>query len=155
MRSRNILPVFFTTGMLIMTLLAGTSPALAEETIISDGNTVTGIRDLDVKGQLYDADFILGSSNNIYGKEPVFDFDEAGARDAAERVNFAINKTAFERVGPDPDQGVPDYAIPFEQNEERTTFVGGTFDFLITERWILASKLRKQSAHIPADCPHV
>jgi hypothetical protein len=123
--------------MLIMTLLAATSPALTQETILTDGDTVTGIRNLDVNGEAYDVDFLLESSIDLYGEQPVFDFDEAGARDTAFFVVSALNNTEFQKVGPEANVGVPDYAIPFELNDRgNTIFFGGTFDFIFLNVWV-------------------
>jgi len=75
------------------------------QTVIFEGNTASGIRNLDVNGTAYDVDFQYGSANNIYGIPPVFDFNtDDDARDATLAVVAALNgEPAVQNVGPIKD----------------------------------------------------
>ncbi|GAG90613.1 unnamed protein product, partial [marine sediment metagenome] len=75
------------------------------QTVIFEGNTASGIQNLNVDGTLYNVDFEYGSANNIYGTPPVFDFNtDDGARDATLAVVNALNGVpAVQNVGPIKD----------------------------------------------------
>ena len=113
-----------------MGLLLGTSAAKAAPTVDLDGNTATGIQNLEVEGTLYNVAFLLTSADDLYGTDPIFDFsDNASAKTAKIAVNLALNNVdQATKVGPSSEQGVIDYGIGFEKTDvikiQNATYVG-------------------------------
>ena len=109
--------IFLATFLVTMGLLLGASTAQAEPEVILDGNTATGIQNLEVGGILYNVAFLWISADDLYGPCPIFDFPDVDSAKAAKiAVNTALNTEDLATdVGPSHDLGVPDYGIGYEK----------------------------------------
>ena len=114
----NRKPIVFMMAMVAaLGLLLGAGTVQAEPVVTVDGNTATGIQNLEVGGKFYNVVFLFISADELYKNPPTFDFpDAASAREAKLAVNNALNvDNQATRVGPSADQGVPDYGIGFSR----------------------------------------
>lgn len=99
-----------------MGLLLGASATQAAM-VDTDGNTATGITDLEIDQVLYDVNFTNMSPADIYGDPPDFnDFDtEDKAVAAVDAVNTVLNaETGVELVGESSSTGSPDFRVAYD-----------------------------------------
>ena len=74
--TRSVSRLFAVATLACAGLLAGAGTATAA-TVISDGTNASGILGLQVKGVLYDVDFIKIDGDLLYGIDPpIYDFNE-------------------------------------------------------------------------------
>jgi hypothetical protein len=66
--------VLLATFVVTLGLLLGTGAAQAEPIVIVDGDTATGIQNLDVDGTLYNVAFLFISADELYGDTPFSTF---------------------------------------------------------------------------------
>ena len=102
-----------------VTVTFAEGPAQGEPIVNLDGDTATGIQNLNVGGTLYNVAFLLTSADELYGSDPVFDFpDSRSAKAAKLAVNLALNTdNRATKVGPSSNQGAPDYGIGFSKTD--------------------------------------
>jgi len=113
------LTVLLATFVVTMGLLLGASAAQAQVSL--EGDTATGIQNLDVGGTLYNVAFLSTTATDLYGPapNPIFDFPgDSSAYDALESVNAALNASIAERVGPSSDEGSRFYNIGWQMRDD-------------------------------------
>lgn len=118
--------VIYTTAV-ALALIA--SPASAA-TVETEGATATSISNLDVGGTLYNVGFLVAEWPDIYGADPIYDFDEEGTLEAVAAVNAALNAevgvTSVGSPGNGRDLGL--FAIGFDESVPGITFwLGGAY----------------------------
>jgi hypothetical protein len=139
--------VLLATFVVTLGLLLGTGAAQAEPIVIVDGDTATGIQNLDVDGTLYNVAFLFISADELYGDTPVFDFpDEASAKAAKMAAVLALNvDNRATSVGPSAEQSFRDWGIGFEEDQEPSgaeiiIFQNATYSERIGALWWDAKK---------------
>ena len=105
-------------AMVAALFLLGVSSAQAAMVTL-DGDTATGILNLNVDGVLYNVDFVNASADDIYGDPPGFDFNSEDAVTANKAVRDALNDSAAVWVGPSSSP----------QDRDNMYAIGGDVDF--------------------------
>jgi len=115
------LTVLLATFVVALGLLLGTSTAQTEPFVIVEGDTATGIQNLDVDGTPYNVAFLHAAATDIYGEDLIYDFPDIDiARIAKKAVNTALNlDNRATKVGPSSEGGGFDYGIGFPQQDGR------------------------------------
>ena len=90
------LTVLLATVVVALGLLLGASAAQAEPIVNLDGDTATGIQNLEVGGTLYNVTFLRISADDLYGIPPIFDFTDVDSAKAAKIARvFRIFRPVF------------------------------------------------------------
>ena len=165
MRNSSLVSRILAVSALVLTLLVFVPVTSQAVTVESQGNTATGIKDLEYNGVFYDVTFVYQTGNSLYGPKGEGDFPFAGLEGeesaateeatygAGRAIQEALNleSQAITRVGP---QAVNYFLIAGgEENTDPVNpdtpwvyaaFASAYYDTITTEK-------RPEDTWVPAD----